>query len=87
MTSTFQHSDDILFLEKAANHRWRTSDPDLAEIFIVPVIFGFLSGMYNNGKNAFRVFSSKDIVDWVKCDGKPVMEMLATSGEYPGVIF
>ena len=39
------NSDDIYFLEQAENHPQRIFDPNLADIFVIPVLFGFYSGV------------------------------------------
>eukprot|EP00035_Acanthoeca_spectabilis_P032640 m.19668 g.19668 ORF g.19668 m.19668 type:complete len:514 (+) comp5470_c0_seq1:303-1844(+) len=39
--SKFKHGNDLWFAEQAKRHLWRVHDPSLAEVFIVPILFGF----------------------------------------------
>ena len=38
-----QHGNDIRFTKQLSNHSWRVFDPNLADIFVIPVLLNYMT--------------------------------------------
>lgn len=53
-----KHGNDLLFLEQALIHPWRTKDPEQAKLFVVPVLLGYAARHGKCGKmKAWKLLS------------------------------
>ena len=79
----YYHSDDFIFSEQSLHHPWRVSNPDQAQVFILPTLFGFFSGFGDHASDAdpdkekvldnFQHRAGWNI-EHLKCGGLPVIE-------------
>lgn len=79
--SGWMHGDDVLFLKKAEKHPWRTLNPNSADIFVIPILLGFLVddgyGNYNTslGKRFDKVvYDDVNMIDMAEITGAYIWE-------------
>ena len=82
------NSDDIYFLELAENHPQRTFNPEIADIYIIPVLFSLYSGVNQRVANSkpeyknvlFDFQKLKNAKSTFRCEGKTLAKMLEITG-------
>ena len=74
--SHWHHADDILFSQQILKHKWRTKDPDLAQVFVIPTLFGWFSGFHGD-----REYSPEEMAN-ITCNGYTLSQMIDNTANY-----